>query len=68
MSEANRRLAYLLCGLASALGIVLLVAGAPLWAFYLAPLLTVPFVLAGQLTVGKLNRARAALNPNPEED
>lgn len=42
---SNAHFAALLLGLGTLLGVVLLLAGAPLWLYYLAPLLTVPILV-----------------------
>jgi len=54
--QTNRRLAALLLGVATVAGAVLLLLDAPLWLFYLAPLLTVPIVLSA-LNRGDLGRS-----------
>jgi hypothetical protein len=41
----QRRLALLLLGIGMLIGVVLLAVGAPLWAFYFAPLFTAPIVI-----------------------
>ncbi len=42
---SSTRFAALLLGLGALIGVVLLLTGAPLWLFYLAPLLTVPITI-----------------------
>jgi hypothetical protein len=43
--NSRSHFAALLIALGTVIGVVLLLAGAPLWAFYLAPLLTVPILI-----------------------
>jgi hypothetical protein len=43
--DSRLHFALLLIGLGTVIGTVLLVTGAPIWAFYIAPLLTVPILI-----------------------
>jgi hypothetical protein len=43
--DSRLHFAVLLVGLGTVIGIALLLTGAPLWTFYLAPLLTVPILI-----------------------
>lgn len=63
-APTQRRLGFLFLGLGTVLGLLLLLTDAPLWAFYIAPLATLPLLLYA-LHIGQHRRRPPARRPRP---
>jgi hypothetical protein len=66
VNKIHRRQAFLYLALGSIVGLALLLIEAPLWTFYLAPLLTVPVMLAA-LRTEQNGRGREPFETGPAD-